>query len=98
MATTFGITHYFKGGTALQYDNVIKVVLPDGGKGLAPGETYHAAGPTDDGFMVVAMWDSEASWVQFRDGTLLPAFAKVENGLPGPPVETTFQVHHSMSA
>lgn len=98
MATTFGITHHFKTGTIEQYEKTIKVVHPDGGKGLPPGQTYHAAGPTDDGFVVVALWDSEASWVQFRDGTLLPGLAKVENGLPGPPEETAFQVHNSLSA
>jgi hypothetical protein len=97
MATTFGLTHYFKGGTSEQYDNTIKIVHPDGGKGLPPGQTYHAAGPTADGFLIVAMWDSEASYVQFRDGTLLPGFAKVENGLPAPPVETAFEVHNSLS-
>jgi hypothetical protein len=98
MTTTFGIIHRFKGGTIEGYENTIKVVHPDGGKGLPPGQTYHAAGPTDDGFVVVALWDSEATWVQFRDGTLLPGFAKVENGMPGPPEETTFQVHNSLSA
>src|SRR5712692_4326283 len=59
---TFGITHYFKGGTKEQYDNTVKVVHPNGGKGLPPGQTYHAAGPTADGFLVVAMWDTKASW------------------------------------
>ena len=98
MATTFGITHHFKGGTAEQYDNTIKIVHPDGGKGLPAGQTYHAAGPTDDGFMVVALWDSEASWVKFRDETPLPGFAKVENGMPAPPEETSFKVHNSVSS
>lgn len=48
MATTFGIIHRFKGATVAQYENAVKVVHPDGGKGLPPGQTYHAAGPTDD--------------------------------------------------
>jgi hypothetical protein len=94
MATTFGITHFFKGGTSEQYDNSIKVVHPDGGKRLPPGQTYHAAGPTNDGFLIVALFDSEASWTKFRDGTLLPGLGKVENGLVGPPEETSFSVHN----
>lgn len=98
MATTFGIIHRFNGATAKQYDNAVKVVHPDGGKGLPPGQLYHAAGPTDGAFVVVAMWDSEASWVKFRDETLLPGLATVENGPPGPPEETTFQVYNSLSA
>jgi hypothetical protein len=98
MAATFGITHYFKGGTAQQYENSIKAVHPDGGKSLPPGQLYHAAGPTDDGFLIVALFDSEASWVKFRDDTLLPGFATVQNGLPGPPDETSFKVHNLVSA
>jgi len=98
MAATFGITHFFKGGTAEQYENSIKVVHPDGGKGLPAGQLYHAAGPTEDGFLIVALFDSEASWAKFRDDTLLPGFAKVQNGLPGPPDETSFKVHKVASA
>ena len=95
---TFGITHYFKGGTKEQYDNTVKVVHPNGGKGLPPGQTYHAAGPTADGFLVVAMWDTKASWEKFRDNTLGPAFDSVENALPGPPEETEFEVHNEATA
>ena len=98
MAATFGLIHRFDGGTAQQYENTVKVVHPDGGKGLPPGQLYHAAGPADGAVVVVAIWDSEASWVAFRDTTLLPALATVKNGLPGPPEETTFQVQNSVSA
>ncbi len=97
MAATFGIIHQFKGATVEQYENAIKVVHPDGGKGLPPGQLTHVAGPADGGFVVIALWDSEASWVSFRDGTLLPGLAKVEAGPPQPPQETTFQVHNSLS-
>jgi hypothetical protein len=98
MATTFGITHTFKGGTAEQYDRSIKVVHPNEGKGLPAGQTYHAAGETNDGFVVVALWDSEASWLKFRDETLLPGLAKVDGGLVGPPEEVSFPVHNFASA
>jgi hypothetical protein len=98
MASTFGIIHRFKGATTEQYDNSVKAVHPDGGKGLPPGQTYHAAGPTDDGIVIVALWDSESSWVKFRDGTLLPGLASVENGLAGPPEKTTFELHNVQSA
>jgi hypothetical protein len=93
----FGITNHFKGGTKEQYDNTVKVVHPDGGKALPAGQVYHAAGPTSDGFVVVAIWDSKASWEKFRDETLLPAFASGENTLPGPPQITEFDVHNEMT-
>ena len=98
MASTFGIIHTFKGGTAQQYDQSIKVVHPDGGKGLPAGQTYHAAGETGDGLVVVALWDSEASWVKFRDETLLPGLATVKDGLTGPPEEMSFKVHNEVTA
>jgi len=95
---SYGLTHFFKGGTKDQYDNMRAVVHPDGGKGLPPGQTYHAAGPTSDGFLVVAIWDSKRSWETFRDEKLVPGFAEVENGLPAPPVETNFEIHNEQTA
>ena len=83
MATTFGIIHRLKGATVEQYSRTLKVVHPDSGKGLPPGQTYHAAGPTDDGIVVVAIWDSESSWVKFRDETLLPGWPLSRTGCPG---------------
>jgi hypothetical protein len=97
VATTFGIIHHFKGGTVSQYENALNAVHPDEGKRLPPGQTYHAAGPTDDGVVVIALWDSEASWVKFRDQTLLPGLAALDDGPPSPPEETTFQVHNVLS-
>lgn len=90
--STFGIVHSFRGGTAEQYENGLKVVHPDGGAGLPDGQLLHLAGPSEDGWVVVAVHESKASWEKFRDDKLLPGLAKVENGLPGPPVETTFDV------
>jgi hypothetical protein len=89
---SFGITHHFPGGTKQQYENTVAVVHPDGGRSLPPGQTYHAAGPTDDGWLVVAMWESQATWEKFRDDVLGPALGSLTDGLPGPPVETTFEV------
>jgi hypothetical protein len=38
--------------------------------------------------------DSKESWERFRDETLLPGLAQVENGFQGPPDETSFEVHN----
>jgi hypothetical protein len=86
----FGITHKLKGGTREQYDQTAAVVRPSG---LPEGEHHHFAGPTSDGWIVVAIHDSKESWERFRDEALLPGLEKVgEKGLPGPPEETTFEV------
>src|SRR5437588_10765409 len=69
--STFGIIHRFAGGTKEQYEaSIARVQPPDGG--LPKGQTYHAAGATDDGWVVVALWDSRESWESFRDETLTP--------------------------
>jgi hypothetical protein len=86
----YGIIHRFAGGTREQYENVLKAVHPDGG--LPAGQLFHFAGPTADGWIVVGIHDSKETWEAFRDGVLNPALPNVDNGLPGPPVETTFDV------
>jgi hypothetical protein len=89
---TFGIVHRFPGGTREQYEKVRKVVHPDGGEGLPDGQMLHLAGQSQDGWLVMAVYDSQESWERFRDDSLMPGLASVENGLPGPPAEMTFEV------
>ncbi|MDQ1374943.1 MAG: hypothetical protein QOJ09_2281, partial [Actinomycetota bacterium] len=87
----FGIVHRFAGGTKQQYENTVAVVHPDGGKSLPAGQTLHLAGATADGWIVVAIWDSQGSFETFRDDILVPGLTKTTGGLPGPPDETTFE-------
>ena len=50
--------------------------------GPAPaGLIVHAAGPTDEGFRVVALWESEEAWRRFVDGVGLPAAPHVVRAL-----------------
>lgn len=87
----FGVTHKFKGGTREQYEASVAAVHPP--EGLPEGQVQHFAGPTPDGWIVVAIHDSEESWERFRDETLLPGLQQLgERGLPGPPEENTFEV------
>ena len=87
----YGITHNFKGGTKEQYEASVAVVHPP--DGLPEGQLHHFAGPTPDGWFIVAIHDSQESWERFRDETLLPGLQEVgDAGLPGPPEETTFEV------
>ncbi len=93
----YAIIHHFPGGTRSQYEAVLAVVHPDGG--LPPGQTYHAAGPSEDGWTVFATHDSQESWERFRDGTLLPAFqAGIDGGFTAPPQEMAFEVATETSA
>jgi hypothetical protein len=95
---SFGIVHRFAGGTQEQYDNTLKVVHPDGGKSLPAGQTLHVAGPTDDGWFIMAIHDSQKSWETFRDDVLGPGLGKVDNGLQGPPEEISFEVYKVQTA
>ncbi len=84
------IVNDFEGGTREQYDATTAVVHPAGG--LPGGQTHHYAGPSTNGWVVVAVWESKGIWEKFRDETLLPAFQGQGSVLPGPPKTTEFEV------
>jgi len=90
---SFGIVHRFPGGTKDQYEaGIARVHPPDGS--LPVGQAYHAAGATDDGWIVIALWDSRESYERFRDETLMPGLQALgDAGLPLSPQETTFEIH-----
>jgi hypothetical protein len=88
----YGIIHHFPGGTLAQYEASIGAVHPSRDR-LPQGQIFHAAGPSEGGFTIVAIHDSKASWESFRDNVLGP---KLQAGVPGgftsAPVETLFDV------
>ena len=92
----YGVVHTFAGGTKEQYEASIAAVHPAGG-GLPEGQIYHLAGPSADGWTIVAVHDSQQSWEKFRDSTLLPHMeAGIEGGFAGPPEETTFETYNEV--
>ena len=94
----YGIIHQFPGGTQEQYQASLAAVHPADGS-LPPGQVFHAAGPSADGWTIVAVHDSQASWEEFRDSTLMPRLqAGIEGGFTTPPQETTFEVANEQRA
>ena len=94
----YGVVHQFKGGTKDQYEASIAAVHPAGGS-LPAGQVFHAAGPSADGWTIVAIHDSQASWESFRDSTLMPRMEQgIEGGFAGPPQETVFEVVNEVRA
>jgi hypothetical protein len=88
----YGVVHHFAGGTKEQYEASLAAVHPGGGA-LPEGQLAHMAGPTDDGWIIVATHDSKESWERFRDGILMPRMqAGIDGGFTSPPQETTFEV------
>jgi hypothetical protein len=90
----YGVVHFFPGGTKEQYEASIASVHPSR-KQLPQGQIYHAAGPSGNGWVVVAIHESRESWEKFRDGTLRPRLQEADGGkLVGPPQETVFEVYN----
>ena len=88
----FGVVHTFPGGTKEQYEASVAAVHPAGG--LPEGQVFHAAGPSAEGWTIIALHDSKESWERFRDGILMPRMAQgIEGGFQAPPSETTFEAH-----
>ena len=93
----YAIVHRFAGGTKEQYEASLAAVHPAGG--LPEGQVFHAAGPSEDGWTIVAIHDSKQSWETFRDETLGPRLAAgIDGGFSGPPDETGFEVQSEMRA
>lgn len=65
------IVNEIEGGNQDFYDQVNPKVMP-GGK-LPDGCKVHVAGPVDNGWRVITVWDSEEQFQQFRDEKLIPA-------------------------
>ncbi len=89
----YGIVHHFPGGTKEQYEASIAAVHP-GADQLPAGQVFHAAGPSGDGWTILAVHDSQASWEKFRDETLMPQMqAGIEGGFAAPPEETVIDLY-----
>ena len=90
----YGIVHHFPGGTKDQYEASLAAVHPSDG-GLPEGQIFHAAGPSEGGWTVLAVHDSKESWERFRDGILMP---KMQQGIAGgfqtPPQETEIDIYN----
>jgi len=89
------ITHFYEGGTKDQYDAMVNVVHPPGG--LPAGQVYHAAGPTDGGWLVIAVWESKDACDAFVSETLVPALPTA-GGFAAPPQERTAEVMNLLTA
>jgi hypothetical protein len=90
---SYGIIHHFPGGTKEQYEATIAAVHP-GHEQLPEGQIFHAAGPSEGGWTIVAVHESQASWEKFRDEILMPRMqAGIEGGFPTPPEGRTIDLY-----
>lgn len=70
-----------------QYDHFAAAL----GEAAPAGLILHVAGPTDEGFRMIDVWESEAAWREFHAARLAPAIAAL--GGPARP-EPTFRDLH----
>jgi hypothetical protein len=88
----YGVVHHFPGGTRANYEASIAAVHPSDGS-LPDGQIFHAAGPSEGGWTIMAVHESQESWEKFRDGILMPKMrAGIEGGFPTPPEEIAFDI------
>jgi hypothetical protein len=65
---------------------------------LPDGQIFHAAGPSADGWTIIAVHESQESWERFRDEKLMPIMnAGIDGGFPTPPQESGFIVHNQQT-
>ena len=92
---TYLLTHLWPGGTEEQYRASIAAVHPP--DGLPDGQIHHAAGPTEDGFLISVVWDSKESCDRFVNDTLMPSMP-VEGGFEGQPQEHGAEISNLVTA
>jgi hypothetical protein len=83
------VTHFWPGATMEQYKTTVGALWPP--NGLPDGEVWHAAGATEGGVLIAAVWESEEHFDRFLNDTVMPSMP-VENGLTGQPERRTADI------
>ncbi len=89
------MTHFWPGGTEEQYRATIATVHPR--DGLPDGQLLHAAGPTEGGYLISVVWESQESADQFVSGVLM-ASMPVEGGFEGEPEQRVAEISNHETA
>ena len=89
------LTHFWPGATEEQYRATVAVVHP--ADGLPDGQIYHAAGPTEGGMLIAAVWDSKESADRFVSEVLMGS-GPIDGGFTGRPEERVAEVINLQTA
>lgn len=85
-----GVIVELAGGTAEQYDAIIGEMKQ--GDWPPPHSVLHIAGPSDDGWRVVDVWESAEAFEAFARDHIVPLAQK--HGMTAPPQITMWPVHN----
>lgn len=88
-----GVLMNFAGGDNAAYDRVIERMGLTDGRPPA-GALFHMAGETDDGFRVVDIWESAATYQTFAEEQIGPLSAA--EGFPRPEI-SIWEIHNTLS-
>ena len=67
-----------EGGKKEFYETVSGKAMPDGG--LPDGCQLHIAGPMEDGWRIITVWNSTEQYEKFRNERLIPALSEAGQG------------------
>jgi len=82
------------GLTADMYDAVSGKAMP--GDQLPDGCELHIAGPVEQGWRVITVWESAEAFHRFREEKLLPAFRERAGDEAPPPAEPEISPVHKL--
>ena len=86
------VVNEIEGGSQELYDQVNPKVMPD--DKLPEGCQAHIAGPIDNGWRVITVWESDEQFQQFRDEKLIPALKEAGGEGRVAPSMSTDPVHN----
>ena len=88
----------FEGATLEQYDRVMELMGREGSPmDVAPeGAIFHWVAKTEDGIIVVDVWESDEQFNAFAAEQIGPFTQQA--GIPAPPVVTRYAVHNTLGA
>jgi hypothetical protein len=84
------------GFSAEMYEAVTGRAMP--GDQLPDGCKLHIAGPVEQGWRVITVWESREGFDRFREEKLLPALREVAGEAPPPPAEPEISPVHKLIA
>ena len=84
----------FEGATLEQYDRVMELMGLDQGDTSPTGAVFHWVAATDNGIVVVDVWESDEQFNHFAETQIGPYTQQV--GIPAPPVVTRYEVHNTL--
>jgi hypothetical protein len=91
----FLLTHFWPHATMEQYNTTIAALWP--AHGLPEGEVFHAAGPTDGGILIAAIWASKEDFERFLKEQFMPSMP-IEGGLTGMPEQRAAEIENHLVA